>query len=195
MKRFYLLLVALLFASGAHAATAVAFAKGQVPQTIYVSWNQPNQASADALALKNCRGLAKKAGTRAKCVIGGRYTLLGFGALVCGKGDCAWANGRATAQAARDDAYRQCVAADIADCQATDILTWTDSVGGGQPAIKRAAPAKQCSPPAGRAVRSSTRCNNGACSRTFENGCTVQFQAPYCHNPFSGQWEWKPDGC
>ncbi|MET0858359.1 MAG: hypothetical protein ABWY27_16540 [Telluria sp.] len=195
MKRICLFLTVFLFASIGNAATSVAFVKGQATQTIFIAWSQPNQAIADALALKGCRGLAKKAGTSAKCVVGGRYAQLGFGAIVCGKGDCAWVTGRASAQAAADDAYRECVAADTADCNGTDIMTWTEKVGGVQPAIKPSAPARQCSPPAGRAVRSTTRCNNGACSRTFENGCTVQFQAPYCHNPFSGQWEWKPDGC
>ncbi len=195
MKRFYLFLVALLFAASGHAATTVAFVKDHAADTIFIAWSHPTQASADALALKGCRGLAKKAGSNGKCVIGGRYTQLGFGAIVCGKDDCAWVAGRPTAQAAADDAHRQCIAGDIADCKGSDILTWTEKVGGPQPVIKRAAAVKQCSPPAGKAVRSTTRCNNGACTRTFENGCTVQFEAPYCRNPFSGQWEWKPDGC
>ncbi|MET0857924.1 MAG: hypothetical protein ABWY27_14305 [Telluria sp.] len=194
MKRFAVFLIALLFASIGNATTAVAYAKGQVPQTIYITWSQPDQATADALALKGCREAAKKAGA-AKCVVGGRHPVLGAGAVVCGKADCYWVYGHDTEQEAADAAYGECAKADKPNCNATNIVTWTEKVGDAKLPKPRAAPAKQCSPPAGRAVRSTTRCNNGACSRTFENGCTVQFTAPYCHNPFSGQWEWKPDGC
>ncbi|MES2756983.1 MAG: hypothetical protein V4693_06385 [Pseudomonadota bacterium] len=196
MKRFALFLITLVLAAAAHAATSVAFVRGQAAQTTYIGWNHPTQASADAFALKGCRAAAKRVGAAAaKCVVGGRYTTLGAGAVVCGKSECTWATGRASKQEAADAAYRGCVDAGHGNCNATNIDTWIEEVGEAAPARPRAAPAKQCSPPAGKTTRSTTRCNNGACSRTFENGCTVQFQAPYCHNPFNGQWEWKPDGC
>lgn len=196
MRRFALFLITLVFASTGNAATSVAFVRGHAPQTIWVAWDQPGQATADARALKGCRELARKSGIKtATCVVGGRYTKLGAGALVCGKSGCSWGTGHTSKQEAADDAYRNCVAQGFGSCNATDIPTWTETVGDGERATARVAPAKQCSAPAGKTVRSTTRCNNGACSRTFENGCTVKFQAPYCHDPFSGKWEWKPDGC
>jgi hypothetical protein len=197
MKHLALVLLAFLFASIGNAATSVAYVDGRSAQTIYIAWNQPNQATADSFALKGCRDAAKKSGSKAgeKCAVSSRYTDLGAGAVVCGQGGCAWVVGQPSEQEAADQAYRDCVGQGKGNCNATNITTWTEKVGDGKPARSHAAPAKQCSPPAGRAVRSTTHCNNGACSRTFDNGCTVQFEAPYCHNPFTGQWEWKPDGC
>ncbi len=197
MNHFAAVLLTFLFASASHAATSVAYVDGKSVRSIYVAWNHPTQAAADSLALRGCRDAAKKAGIAAaeKCVVRARYTDPGAGALVCGQAGCAWVVGQPGEQAAADQAYRDCVAADNGNCNATNITTWTDKAGGARPAKARAAPTRQCSPPAGRVVRSQTRCNNGACTRTFENGCTVQFEAPYCHDPFSGQWTWKPDGC
>jgi len=53
----------------------------------------------------------------------------------------------------------------------------------------------QCQPPAGRVLHYRDQCSNGDCRRTFENGCSVRFQAPYCYDALSGEWTWKPDGC
>lgn len=53
----------------------------------------------------------------------------------------------------------------------------------------------KCSPPAGKTQRYSDRCVNGSCTRTFENGCSVQFQAAYCFDPIQQRWDWKPNGC
>lgn len=198
MRRFALFLMSLLVAGAATAATSVAMVAGQAPRTIYIAWSQPSVAVADTLALKGCRDLARKIalkGAAGKCAVVARYTDLGAGALVCGTRECAWAYGQDSTQEAAQNAFKSCTTAGFAGCNDTDVLTWTENVGGGQPAARRAAPARQCSPPAGKVVRSQTRCNNGACTRTFENGCTVQFEAPYCHDPFSGQWSWKPDGC
>jgi hypothetical protein len=62
---------------------------------------------------------------------------------------------------------------------------------------KAAAPDRfgKCQPPGGKVVRYTDRCTNGDCTRSFENGCSVRFQAPYCYDIASGQWTWKPDGC
>jgi len=48
---------------------------------------------------------------------------------------------------------------------------------------------------AGKALRYSDHCFNGDCTRTFEDGHQVRFQAPYCYDSLSQQWVWKPDGC
>lgn len=52
-----------------------------------------------------------------------------------------------------------------------------------------------CQPPAGQTLRYHDRCFNGSCTRTFDNGCTIRFQAPYCYDVLSGSWTWKPNGC
>lgn len=54
---------------------------------------------------------------------------------------------------------------------------------------------KSCNPPSGKTLRYSDKCVNGDCVRTFENGCTKQFQAAYCYDSLKGRWDWKPDGC
>jgi hypothetical protein len=74
------------------------------------------------------------------------------------------------------------------------------ATGGPGPAARRGladalrAPG-QCQPPAGRVLHYRDQCSNGDCRRTFENGCSVRFQAPYCYDALSGDWTWKPDGC
>lgn len=192
---FFITLICLQLSSASNAATAIAFVPGQVPDTIAVAWNHPTQQAADLAALKACRGFAKGKGVGGTCKVGGRPVKLGAGALVCGKRECAWATGYDTRQEAADAAYRSCVNSDFGDCNGTGISNWIDQVGGKGALVPKAAPLKTCSPPAGKMVRSTSRCTNGDCTRTFENGCTVRFQAPYCHDPFSGKWEWKPDGC
>jgi hypothetical protein len=52
-----------------------------------------------------------------------------------------------------------------------------------------------CQPPTGKVLRYSDRCYNGDCTRTFENGCSKRFRAPYCYDALEGRWDWKPDGC
>lgn len=56
-------------------------------------------------------------------------------------------------------------------------------------------PLKECQPPKGRVLRYSDNCQNGDCVRTFENGCSKRFQAPYCYDMLQQRWTWKPDGC
>ncbi|MET0341639.1 MAG: hypothetical protein ABW252_11610 [Polyangiales bacterium] len=62
------------------------------------------------------------------------------------------------------------------------------------PTAPSAALAK-CQPPTGKVLRYHDRCSNGDCTRTFENGCSVRFDAPYCYDAVTGSWGWKPDGC
>ena len=62
-------------------------------------------------------------------------------------------------------------------------------------AAKPSKPMKECQPPAGKLLRYSDNCQNGDCVRTFENGCSKRFQAPYCFDPMQNRWTWKPEGC
>ena len=41
----------------------------------------------------------------------------------------------------------------------------------------------------------NTRCNNGSCYRTYDNGRKVQFQAQRKYNAFTSQWDWKSGSC
>lgn len=117
------------------------------------------------------------------------------GAIVCGKTGCNSSTGFQTKQAAVDEAYSQCQKQEYGDCQETNILGWWDEEGYAKEASPRGRTTKTCGPPPGSTARSTYQCSNGDCIRTFENGCAVRFQAPYCHDPFSGKWEWKPNGC
>lgn len=80
-------------------------------------------------------------------------------------------------------------------CQRTDMLVWWDETGLKRAPVIVEARGKSCEPPRGRVVKSTYSCSNGDCTRTFENGCSVKFQATRCMNMFTGNWEWKPDGC
>jgi len=191
------LLVSLLMPLAGQAFTAVASVSGHAGETLYAAWNHPTQKEADALALKGCRLAAKETGIAnlaSKCVIVQRQKSAGGGAMVCGEDGCAYTTAYATQQGAVDAAYKIC-AQSYKNCQQTGITSWWDEAGYRKQLLKAVKGGGSCSPPTGRNVRSQTQCNNGDCLRTFENGCQVRFQAAYCHDPFSGRWEWKPDGC
>ena len=194
---YFSLLALLNVPTLSHAFSAVALVPGHAPTTIYAGWNWPTQKEADKAALDGCRASAKQSAIpnlANKCQVDFRQKGAGGGAIVCGASECAYTGGYATRQAAADAAYENC-AASFKDCQKTDITAWWDEAGYPKKPLRAAGQAKTCSPPAGQAVRSKTHCNNGDCIRTFENGCQVRFQAKYCHDPVSGKWEWKPDGC
>ena len=198
LSRLLALLACLLLPGLSHAYSAVAWVKGHPVGTIYAGWNFPSQAKADLMALQGCRTAAKKVGlpkNDSSCAVLHRQKGPGGGAMVCGKADCFMQTGSDTEQDAMDEAYQLCEQNHSGECQKTNIASWWDDAGYPKKIVKNIATAKSCGPPPGRTVRSRYECNNGDCTRTFENGCTVRFQAPYCHNPSNGQWEWKPDGC
>ncbi|MGZ3241538.1 MAG: hypothetical protein ACXWJK_15010, partial [Burkholderiaceae bacterium] len=99
---------------------------------------------------------------------------------------------------AKDDATQECIKEAAKDSSCSISMTFHDdthSAASPRTTARTPAASEHCGPPPGKVVHSKTVCKNGDCTRTFENGCAIQFQAAYCHNPFNGQWEWKPDGC
>ncbi len=99
-------------------------------------------------------------------------------------------------QNAIDTAYKECQkrVKDGDECPTTAEEVFFDQ-GPEQKTVAAAPAGKSCQPPAGRTLRYSDRCYNGDCTRTFENGCQVRFQAPYCYDAFQQKWDWKPNGC
>ena len=193
-----MVLACLLLPGVSHAHSAVAWVQGHSVSTIYAGWNFATQKAADATALDGCRKAARESGlskVASKCKVQHRQEHPGGGAIVCGKNECSMNTGSDTEQGAVDAAYQHCERQNYVDCQKTEIRSWWDDAGYSKLAHKNGSPAKACGPPPGRTVRSTTQCNNVDCTRTFENGCTVRFQAPYCHDPVTGKWEWKADGC
>ena len=192
------LLTCVLVPATSHAHSAVAWVQAHPVSTNYVGWNYPTQKIADAAALEGCRKAAKESGltkVASKCKVMHRQKGAGAGAIVCGKIGCAMSTGYETRQDAANMAYQKCEQDGYGDCRKTDVTNWWDDAGYRKQTVKNTSPAETCGPPPGRTVRSTYQCNNGDCTRTFENGCTVRFQAPYCLDPASGKWEWKADGC
>lgn len=192
------LLTCLMLPAISHAYSAVAWVQEHPVSTVYAGWNFPSQKVADATALEGCRKTAKENGlskVASKCKVMHRQKGAGAGALVCGNTGCSTSTGYDTRQDAVDRAYLLCQQHDYGDCRDTDITNWWDDAGYPKELPKKINVAKTCGPPPGRTVRSTYQCNNGDCTRTFENGCTVRFEAPYCHDPATGKWEWKADGC
>jgi hypothetical protein len=191
-------LACLLLPGVGHAHSAVAWVYGHSVNTIYAGWDFPTQKAADAAAVEGCRKTAQESGLSkltTKCQVRHRQKGPGAGAIVCGAIGCAMSTAAGSEQDAVEAAYQSCEQQKHIECQKTEIMSWWDDAGYGKETVRKTAPAKVCGPPPGRTVRSTYQCNNGDCTRTFENGCTVKFQAPYCRDPFSGKWEWKPDGC
>lgn len=199
MKYYVQILFAIFYLVGpssSDAHTSIAMVHEHAPETYSVSSNYGSQREADQAALKGCseaavrNGIPKQAG---KCKVMDRQKGPGFGAIVCGESTCSWVSGYDQKQEAVDSAHQTCTKSD--NCPDTDILAWEDFAGYPKPRQEIHQRTKACSPPAGQVVRSRTECTNGACLRTFENGCQVQFNAPYCFDPLQQRWDWKPDGC
>ncbi len=191
------LLVCLQLSTISHAFSSIAVVPDHPVDTIFAAWNFPEQKKADLFALDGCRSAAKKSGLSkiiSKCAVVHRQKNPGAGAISCGKNGCTMSSGSETEQVAAQSAYDLCEKK-YGECQSTNLTSWWDDAGYKKKLVKNVPPAKSCGAPPGRTVRSSSRCSNGDCTRTFENGCTVRFQAPYCHDPITGKWEWKPDGC
>lgn len=126
----------------------------------------------------------------------------GYGAVSQSDSETHTITGYATAfdteDEAKESATQICEKKTAKQNSCSIILTFHDdahSAALSRATAKAPAVSENCSPPTGKVVRSNTVCDNGDCTRTFENGCAIRFQAAYCHNPFNGQWEWKPDGC
>lgn len=49
--------------------------------------------------------------------------------------------------------------------------------------------------PSGPSIRCQSRCTNGNCIVTYENGCEIQVQVQPKFNPFNSQWEYPAPGC
>jgi hypothetical protein len=197
LKKIISLLVFTVLPLVSHAFSAVAVVDGHASESIYASWNYGTQKEADSNAIEGCRVSARNSGISdlaKNCGIRLRQKSAGAGAMVCGQGGCGYVAGYETEQGAVDAAHDEC-ARRYKDCQKTGITGWWDDAGYRKQVAKNSRAVKTCNPPTGEAVRSSTVCDNGDCVRKFENGCQVKFQAPYCNDPITGNWEWKSDGC
>jgi len=193
----YVLLAMLIAPAVSFAYTSIALVKDYPMDSNDVVWNATTQKDADASAIKGCLAHAQESGVPKavrKCVVVLREKNPGFGSIVCGRSGCGWIAGVANKQDAVDLAFQAC--SKYGECPDTGLTAWEDVVGY-PPVAQATSPAKtaSCTPPPGRIVRSRTSCNNGDCTRTYENGCQVQFTAAQCFNPFNNNWEWKPDGC
>jgi len=49
--------------------------------------------------------------------------------------------------------------------------------------------------PTGPSIRCQSRCTNGNCIVTYENGCEIRVQVQPKFNPFNSQWEYPSPGC
>ena len=197
--RYVLQIVVFLFMASplvSHARSAIADIPNHATESIYAAWNFPNQKDADTAALEGCRSTARASGIAdlaQKCRVALRQKGEGAGALLCAENGCSFVASYPSEQEAVDAAYDNCVSA-YKNCPSDNIRVWKDETGYSKK-VASSSPTKACAPPSGRVVHSQTQCNNGDCIRTFENGCQVRFNAPYCFDPVSGTWSWKPDGC
>ncbi|WP_174990479.1 DUF4189 domain-containing protein [Pandoraea captiosa] len=159
--------------------------------------NQTSMAKAKLAALERCRSRFASGSRGGRCEV-----------LMAGNGPAYWAVVRAsngeigmalgdTEEAAVQDALIACQRG--GQCSLEGVQVWFDS---GQRPGKRLPPPKvaqsspvQCRIPTGQVVRTRTQCVNGECIRTYENGCTVRFQAAKCLDKETHSYVWRPNGC
>lgn len=197
---FYALLPLALasFPHTSSAHTSIAWVQDQTVKTTYAAWDFSTNRKADIAALEGCRTRARSAGLgklAMKCRVVHRQVGPGAGAIVCGRKGCAAQTGHETVEDATRIAHDTCVRENYENCQTSEITTWWDEAGFAGPQVKNSPRPAACRPPPGQPIRSKTNCSNSSCTRTFENGCTVSFEAPYCLDPLTGKWDWKADGC
>lgn len=163
----------------------------------FMAWNISSKGKAEKDVMKECRADPKAPSdknSKLKCRLVISDEGPGYLSVFHASNGAFGAGYHSNRQESINRAYQEC--AKRGECPETAHRVHEDSVaGGGGKKIAATPKTKQCSPPAGRAVKSRTSCFNGDCVREFENGCIIRFQAAYCHNPFNGNWEWKPDGC
>ncbi|VVE39750.1 hypothetical protein PCE31106_04074 [Pandoraea cepalis] len=164
----------------------------------YVSvTDQTSMAKAKVAALDRCRAQLASGRRGGRCDV-----------LMSGNGPAYWAVVRAvngeigialgdTQTSAVQDAFAVCQRA--GQCSLDSAQVWFDS--GQRPGRRLPTPqAASVSPapcriPTGQVVRMQTRCVEGACVRTYENGCTIRFQAAHCLDKGTSQYVWRPNGC
>ncbi|VVD88673.1 DUF4189 domain-containing protein [Pandoraea anhela] len=190
--------VTVLVSTPGYAASAVAGVRtANGLRYLYVT-NQTSMAKAKLAALDRCR-LQLASGSR-----GGRCDV-----LMAGNGPAYWAVVRAgngevgvalgdTQESAVQDAFVVCQRGGE-QCSLDSAQIWFDN---GQRPGKRLPPPKaaqaaptQCRIPTGQVVRMRTQCVNGECTRTYENGCTIRFQAARCLDKETHSYVWRPNGC
>lgn len=153
----------------------------------YFVGSQPTVAKARELALRNCRN---DGGTKRKCSIAGATEGPRYWAVFHASNGAiglAWNRDR---QKAIDEAHAEC--GKRGECPNEAAHVWYDE---GQTVVQAPVSSGNCRPPTGKVLRSETYCENGDCTRRFENGCVVRFQAAYCYDPLEQKFVWKPDGC
>lgn len=203
---FFVLCLALLLPLTAKAAYAVVVADQGDELTYFWARNFASVAKAKSAALERCKAASKKNPQITLCRDGLSGEGPVFVAIVLTE-NRSFA-GLAAAPFGQDaiaQAQELCEGLNQGPCDVAsahsfiDIgpLAHTQPKPGPQP-VKTALPAspgKVCQPPTGGVLRYSDRCFNGDCTRTFENGFTRRFQAPYCYDSLRGEWAFKPDGC
>ncbi|WP_087688099.1 DUF4189 domain-containing protein [Pandoraea sp. PE-S2R-1] len=180
------------------AAAAVAgIRSGGTLRYVFVG-NQTSMAKAKLVALDKCRSQlapGRRGGGRCEIIMAGNGPAY-WSVVHASNGEIGVALGDEKA-AAVQDAFVVCQRG--GDCAIDNAQVWYDSgqrPGKRPPAPQAAqAPQPQCRIPTGQVVRMQTRCNNGECVRTYENGCTVRFQAARCLDRETNSYVWRPNGC
>jgi hypothetical protein len=124
-----------------------------------------------------------------KCTVVLRQKVAGADSIFSGKKVALQFVGYDSEQQAADAAYASCEHAKCEQCRSKNMPTWWDDTGLKPAPAQAVMTGKSCGPPPGRVVKSTTYGSNGNCTHTFESGCEVKFQASYCRDMFSGNWE------
>ena len=181
----------ILLADTDHALASAAIAYVETEQGFHYWWvgGKRTQKQAKAEVLKKCKEEAKKLKTTEPCKTMSSNGPAYWAVYHSDEAGIGFAS-NPDRQSAINSAYEFCQEGGRT-CPDTAAAVWYDE--GQSPAPTKAS--GKCSPPPGQTLRYSDRCVNGDCTRTFENGCQVRFQAAYCFDPFQQQWTWKPNGC
>lgn len=165
----------------------IARAKGG--KTLAYAWSTNSLSEAKSAALKSCGN--------ADCKISESFAQPGFFSLFKSKGsDTATyflAYGYSNSDLADADAKAGCE-----ENSGTSCSVVISSAIPGAIAAPRAAPAsaveKSCRPTT-PSVRCTSRCTNGNCELTYENGCKMRVQVPAKFDPFNNQWTYPAPSC
>lgn len=184
MKYVLPLLAALAFSGNACADTAIAVDNSGT----YFQSTRPMLKNAKMDVLHYCKKESDAGGC--KIVFLSKPKSYGYGAVATSKTGLGIMTGAGSSGEAAKVALNKCATHTNGNDVCTVVLVLEDSSN-----APRLSSNHQANVSVGNNFHYIDHCVNGDCVRQFDGGRRVHFQASYCHNPFSGEWEWKPDRC
>ena len=186
-SRILVISSSLIISIPTNAASAIASIKGHSTELNGISVGYASESKAKEQAIKSCKETARKDGIKGGChvVISGKgpgYLAISFGDDGAGYGFAG------TVQGAVDLAAEACQKS-FNNCEIKNVRYWTDNFSPAPIGSNT-----NCRPNT-PTIRCSSRCTNGDCVVTYENGCQMRVRVSPRFDGISNQWTYPSPSC